>query len=100
MTGDVYRYTFEHSLDVADLEATATLAVLATESLHGASRVRLEADCVFDAPTRTCMIDARGEVGRDLNRLFHGFVAREFGTGSFQVERVPAEDCAQSAPGA
>jgi hypothetical protein len=27
-------------------------------------------------------------VGRDLNRLFIGFMTREFGPGSFRVERV------------
>ena len=34
------------------------------------------------------MIDASTPVGRDLNRVFIGFLTREFGPGSFRVERV------------
>jgi DNA-directed RNA polymerase specialized sigma24 family protein len=36
----------------------------------------------------TIMIDASTEVGRALNRVFVGLVTREFGAGSFRVERV------------
>lgn len=34
------------------------------------------------------MIEAGTEVGRDLNRLFTGFLQREFPCGGFQVERI------------
>ena len=53
------------------------------------SRVRLEASHVMDADGRTCVIDASGNVGRDLNRLFVGFVRHEFGEDAFRVDRVP-----------
>ena len=72
------------------MEATITLAVLAVESLHGESRVQLESRHAFDVDTRTCVIDASGEVGRDVNRLFLGFINREFDRDSFTVERIPA----------
>ncbi|MCH8840952.1 MAG: hypothetical protein IH831_09845 [Planctomycetes bacterium] len=88
MHGQVFSYQFSPSLDIVDVEATVTLAILATESLHGESRVKLEAPHTFDAKNRTCTIEASSEVGRDLNRLFLGFVSREFGRDSFQVERV------------
>src|SRR4051794_800828 len=88
MDGHVYRYRFIDSLDIAEVRATVTLAILATESLHGESRVRLEAQHEFDTCSKTCVIDATGEVGRDLNRLLLGFVSREFGRDSFQVERL------------
>jgi hypothetical protein len=83
-----YQYTFSPTVDIADVEATVTLAILATESLHGESRVQLETQHSFDAGSRTCVIDASTEVGRDLNQLFLGFMNREFGGNSFQVERV------------
>jgi hypothetical protein len=90
MESQVFCYTFDEDLDIAEVEATANLAVLATESLHGESRVRLEGSHRFDAASRTCVIDATGEVGMDLNRLFLGFIGREFGAGSFSVERSTA----------
>jgi hypothetical protein len=37
---------------------------------------------------RTCVVDTGTEVGRDINRLFCGFLRREFGGGAFRVERL------------
>jgi hypothetical protein len=85
---EIFRYTFAPSVPSEELEATLVLAILATESLHGASQVRLDAAHAFDTDRRICTIDARSEVGRDLNRLFIGFVAREFGDAAFEVRRV------------
>jgi len=95
MDGQVYRYRFIDTLDISEVRATVTLAILATESLHGESRVRLESRHDFNTESRTCAIDATGEVGRDLNRLLLGFISREFGRDSFQVERL--EEFTQSA---
>jgi hypothetical protein len=83
-----YRYEFSDEVDINEVAATVTLALLATESLHGESRVRLEAEHNFDAEHRCCTINASEEVGRDLNRLFLGFITREFGPESFSVERL------------
>jgi hypothetical protein len=88
MSREIYKYVFDPSVDVAEVETSLLLALLATESLHGESQVRLEAAHAWDADGRVCVIDAGGEVGRDLNRLFIGFVRREFGEDAFQVERV------------
>lgn len=88
MDAQIYRYRFAESLDIAEVRATVTLAILATESLHGESRVRLESRHKFDAADRSCVVDAAGDVGRDLNRLLLGFVSREFGRDSFRVERL------------
>jgi hypothetical protein len=85
-----YRYAFKDSVPVAELEDTLMLAVIAAESLHGESQARMDVGYSFGAETRSCTIDASTPVGRDLNRLFVGFVSREFGRGSFRVERVAA----------
>lgn len=88
MSIDIYRYRFIPSVLFEDVEASLVLALLATESLHGESQVRLDAAHAIDASKRSCVVDASTAVGRDLNRLFAGFVTREFGAHSFQVERV------------
>jgi hypothetical protein len=88
MESHIYRYRFIDSLDLTEVRTTLTLALLATESLHGESRVRLESRYEFDNDDRICRIDASNEVGRDLNRLLLGFISREFGRDSFSVERL------------
>ena len=93
MSREIFRYSFDSSVEIAEVEASLLLALLAAESLHGESQVRLEASHALDADCRTCVIDASGSVGRDLNRLFVGFVRREFGEDSFSVsavDRIPA----------
>lgn len=86
MTADIYRYSFGPSVPFEEVEASLVLALMATESLHGQAQVRL--DAAHAADKRTCVIDASTPVGRDLNCLFIGFISREFGEDSFQVERV------------
>jgi len=88
MSREIYKYVFDSSVDIADVETSLLLALLATESLHGESQVRLEAAHAMDTEGRACVIDAGGDVGRDLNRLFVGFVRREFGEGAFRVAHI------------
>ena len=75
-------------LDPEHAEASLLLAVMATESLHGEAQTRLDAGHFLDPIKRACVIDAGTPVGRDLNRLFTGFLSREFGADAFVVERV------------
>jgi hypothetical protein len=88
MSSEIYRYRFSASVSFEEVQASLVLALLATESLHGESQVRLDAGHAVDADKRSCVIDASTAVGRDLNRLFAGFITREFGADVFEVERV------------
>jgi hypothetical protein len=88
MSRELYRYTFKPDVPLEDIEASLLLAVLSAESLHGEAEVRLDAAHVFDPERNVCVIDASTPVGQDLNRLFVGFVTREFGADVFEVERV------------
>ncbi len=74
------------------------LARFAVESLHGEARVLLDASHAFDPDLRACVIDAATQVGRDVNRLFAGFLRREFGPDSFRVEGVAAATARPAAP--
>lgn len=89
MPTELYRYRLAADVPPEEAEATLVLAILAVEALHGESQARLDAAHAFDAALRTVVIDASTPVGRDFNRLFLGFLTREFGPGSFRVERVP-----------
>jgi hypothetical protein len=91
MSPAVYRYTFAPEIASDDIESTLLLALLAVESLHGEADTRLDAAHAFDPARRTCVVDADSTVGRDLCRLFVGFMRREFGDSGFQVERINRE---------
>jgi hypothetical protein len=84
----IYRYVFAEAIPAEEAEATLVLALLAAESLHGEAQVRLDGAHHFDPDRRACVLDAGTPAGRDLNRLFVGFLRREFGEESFTVERV------------
>ncbi len=88
MNSQIYRYQFSDSIPMDDVESSLLLAIMATESLHGESQVRLDAGHYLDKEIRGLVIDARTAVGQDLNRLFVGYVSREFGQDAFQVERA------------
>lgn len=88
MSGSAFRYQFDDSIGMDDVEAAFVLAIFATESIHGESDTRLLAEHAMDLDKRTCVIDSSSSVGRDLNRLFVGFLTRELGPDVITVERV------------
>lgn len=88
MPKEMYRYAFTADVPLEEIEASLLLAVFATESLHGESQVRLDVTHFLDTDRRACVVDAGTAAGRDFNRLFVGFIRREFGEDTFQVERV------------
>lgn len=88
MPKQLYRFTIDDSVAWEDVESSLVLALMGVESLHGAERARLEAAHVLDRDKRTLVVDASSQVGRDLNRLFVGYLRREFGDDAFQVESI------------
>lgn len=88
----LYKYTFDPATPPEEIEAVLVLAIFAAESLHGESQVRLDAGHYLDVEGRTLVIDGTTVVGQDLNKLFCGFAAGEFGEACFRVERVPARE--------
>jgi len=96
MSQTLYRYLFTAELPLEEIEATVLLALFAVESLHGEAQVRLDAAHHLDKKQRACVIDAGTPVGQDLNRVFIGFLSREFGADAFRVERIHAAQAAAS----
>jgi hypothetical protein len=84
----VYRYVFSEAIPTDEAENSLLLAILAAESLHGESQVRLDAAHCMSSDGRGCVIDAATVVGQTINRLFIGFLKREFGEDAFRVERL------------
>ena len=88
MKGQKYRYCFKESVPLHEAEDSLMLAVLAAESMHGRSNIRLDASFQMDRSRRECSVDAATPVGRQIARIFTGFLTREFGEESFRVERL------------
>lgn len=88
MSDQVYHFEFKPGLDLREIRRSLDLAALAAEILHGADAVRLDGKHRFDGRARRCLIDGRGTPGRDIARLFTGFMTREFGPRSFRVLRL------------
>ena len=70
MSKQIYRYEFQSGAPMEEVEEALLLAIVATESLHGESEVRLDAAYFLDPAKRVCVIDASTVVGKDVNRLF------------------------------
>jgi hypothetical protein len=90
MSASSYRYTIGSGVPIEEVEITLVLSIFGVEAIHGESQARLDAGHAFCAERRTVVIDAGTPVGRDLSKLFAGFLTKEFGAGSFRVERVEA----------
>jgi hypothetical protein len=92
MRTPAYRYQFDPKVAMEDVEASLVLAILGAESLHGETQVKLAAAHYLDVESHTCVVDVTEQVGQDLNRLFAGYLRREFGAKSFDVARVQGEN--------
>ena len=88
----VYRYKFSDEADMKGVEETLLLSVIAVETLHGRSRVNLDAEFQLDENERICEIDGSTRVGRDIARIFTGLLTGEYGERAFTVSRVQGED--------
>ncbi len=91
MDREIYRYHFGSVDSVSTIEELLLLAILAVECLHGASVVRLEAAYYLDEEKRSCVLEAGSDAGRDIARIFTGFLTRELGEDGFRVEKVRDE---------
>jgi hypothetical protein len=91
MSRKVYRYDFAPEVDLEDVQTTLTLALLAVESLHGETAMHLDASHFLDLKQRAAAIDCGSPLGRDLNKLFAGYLLREFGREAFRVRRARKE---------
>ena len=88
MNRELYRYNFDSKVPIRDVEESLLLAVVAAESLHGRSLVRLDASFRLDPQKHSCVVDAATDVGRAIARIFTGILSREFGENSFKVRCI------------
>ena len=88
MNHDIYKYEFSFNVPIDEVERSLALSVLTTESLHGRTRVRLDASFCIDKKEHACVVDAGTEVGCHIASIFTGYLTREFGENAFRVKRI------------
>lgn len=84
-----YRFKFSDDIDMASIEETLFLSVIAVEAIYGRPRARLEVDFQFRAQDRECVISGEDELSQILGRIFFEFVNREIGELGFHLNGVP-----------
>ena len=82
-----YHYTFPEQLPLSDVEDSLLLSAMAVESLYGIAAARLDMEFRLDRKERTCRVDSSTRVGDALNRIFAGFLVKQFGETAFKVRR-------------
>lgn len=85
------RFQFETHVSLTGAEMSLHLAMFAVEGLLGRARVRLDAKYELNPDDNSIAVDDETEVGAAIVRVFTGFVLREFGETSFEVEHVHVE---------
>ncbi len=84
----IYRFRLHANVPMAEVRESLKLAILAAEGLHGAAQVRLDFAYCADDEKRTLVLEARGEAGIAVIRMFTGFLSQQIGETGFRVERV------------
>jgi len=81
----VYKFSFDDSFAMDDVEQILALSVIPVESIHGESAMLVDGRFAVNKRRRTCLIDAESQLGNDLARVFTGFLNAKAG-GSFRVD--------------
>jgi len=81
----VYKFTFDDSVAMDDVERVLVLSAIPVESIHGEAAMLVDGRFAVNKRRRTCLIDAESQLGNDLARVFTGFLNTSAG-GSFRVD--------------
>ena len=92
MTDRIYQFQFAPEVELEDIEASIVLSLFAVESLHGESQALLDSAHCIDARDRVLLIDISTQVGKDLARIFMGFLRREIPQDCYNVKRIRPDD--------
>ncbi len=92
MIRSIYRFRFDKSVPMEDVEKALALSTIAVESIYGESAMRLDGMFGVDKKARVCTIDRETDLGRDLARVLTGFLKLSITDGSYAVEQDETDD--------
>ena len=88
MTKNFYQFRFDSEISLEDIEDTLMLVLVAVNSLHGVTRVRLDCQFVLDKKRRHVLVDGNTPVGRCFARILAGFADYAYGETGFRFRRI------------
>jgi hypothetical protein len=86
MTPNRYVYKFKDETSMEQASDLLLLSALATESLHGRSALRINADFLLENTKKTCQISSETKVGQDLAKIYTGLLSYHLGEHSYEVK--------------
>jgi len=86
MDSPKYRFQFTRAVEMAGVEETLLLSVIAAEGIYGRARVRLDGEFATNPAERTCSVAAGNEVGPNIAKIFTEFLVLEVGEAAFDVD--------------
>ena len=96
MKQEILRCKFSAEIPIVDARNFLLLSILATESIHGHTSVRMNMRFYLDEEKHCCVFDVSNEVGTHASRIFTGFLSEQFGDESFSIEKVEHEEKVES----
>lgn len=85
MVRTIYKFTFDDSVAMDDVERLLALSIIPVESIHGEAAMMVDGRFAVNRRRRTCLIDAESQLGNDLARVLSGFLNANAG-GCFRVD--------------
>ena len=87
MIRDIYRFHFDNSVSLDGIEKALAISVIAVEAIYGEAAMRIDGVFGVDRRSRTCTIDRETDLGRDLAKVFTGFLRLSMNPGRYEVEQ-------------
>jgi hypothetical protein len=84
---ETFEYQISEKIPIEEVKDCLIVAIHATESLHGEIGTHLTSCKTFDAVKRIFTVETSCPAGRDLNRLFAGFLKGLYGWDAYSVTR-------------
>ena len=88
MPKNFYHFRLDSDIPIEEIENTLMLALVAVNSLHGVTRVRLDCQFVLDKKRRHVLVDGNTPVGRCFARILAGFADYAYGETGFRFRRI------------
>jgi len=92
MIRSIYRFRFDKSVPMEDVEKALALSTIAIESIYGESAMRVDGVFGVDRKAGTCTIDRLTDLGCDLAKVLIGFLKLSMNDGSYDVEQDETQD--------
>ena len=87
MIRSIYRFSFDKTVSMDEVEQALALSTVAVESIHGEQAMMIDGKFTVLKRARICLIDAETQLGCDLARVLAGFMSTSSG-GCFRTEMV------------